>query len=284
MNAARKFGFENAVSDVEKIFNSQEINTVFIATRHNTHAEMVIGALHAGKHVFVEKPLALTSEELDKVSKALNENGALLFVGFNRRFSKAAMTVSRYFEGLSEPKLLNFRINAGEIASDHWIQQEEIGGGRIVGEICHFIDLMQFFTKADPVVVYAESLPGIGSKKKNDDNLAISIRFSDGSVGTLSYVSNGGKALPKEYLEISAGGKTAVINDFKTVSMFGETRSKVVKTPGKGHEEEISTFIDAVRGSLPSPLSFDSIYLTTRTTFKIKESLRTGKPVSILKK
>ncbi|MCH8233843.1 MAG: bi-domain-containing oxidoreductase [Bacteroidetes bacterium] len=280
-NILTKFGFKKAVSDTETIWNSNEVNTVFIATRHDSHARFVIEGLHAGKNIFVEKPLALNPDELDEITDVMRTNETILVTGFNRRFSHAAVLVQDFYRGLNEPKLMNFRINAGELPPDHWTRQENTGGGRIVGEICHFIDLMQFFSKAEPVRVYAESLPGTGTLKKNDDNISILIRFSDGSVGNIVYASNGSGELPKEYFEIFSGGKTAIIDDFKTVRLFSESTSKSIKTSGKGHKEEIQSFINAIKNGKPSPISFRSIYLTTQATFKIKDSLATGLPQSM---
>ena len=278
-SVAKKFGFAKAVSDPASIFDSPDVNVVFIATRHDTHAELASQALRAGKHVFVEKPIALNSEQLRTVVEAYKDSGQLLVVGFNRRFSEAASLVVDFFKDLSEPKSMNFRVNAGHIPSEHWTQQEEIGGGRIVGEVCHFVDLMQFITNSDPVSVYAESIPGSGPHQKNDDNVAITIRFNDGSVGVISYISSGGKSLPKERLEVAAGGKTAVIDDFRKVHFYSETGSKTKSTSGKGHKQEVDEFLDAVCGRSKLSLDFTSIVTTTQVTFAIKESLGTGRAV-----
>jgi len=276
-NVAEKFGFKRTISDTEKIWNSPEINTVFICTRHDTHAQYTVDSLKSGKNVFVEKPLALNMEELEEIVKVYNSTNSILFVGFNRRFSTSASIVKDFFKNLHEPKLMNFRINSGDLPNDHWIQQDEIGGGRIIGEICHFIDLMQHFCDSMPVQVYAESLPGKGPNR-NDDKIAIVLKFSDGSLGNIMYVSNGSPMLPKEYIEIFAGAKTAIIDDFKIVKLLGGTSSKKIKTSGKGHKEEIRAFLSAITDGQPSPIPFQSILLTTNTTFAIKDSLATGLP------
>jgi len=275
-NIASKFGFQNAVSNQDEIWSNKNINTVFIATRHNSHASLVKKGLESGKHVFVEKPLAMNYEELKDISEVVKNNSELsLLVGYNRRFSKAAAISKGFFKNLSGPKMMNFRVNAGQIPPDSWIQQEDIGGGRIIGEICHFIDLMQFFTGADPIQVYAGCLPG-DEILKNDDNITVTIRFSDDSVGTIFYVSNGGKSLPKEWLEVYAGGKTAIIDDFKSVKLYGESSFDTEKVSGKGHAEEIDSFIQSIKKGRQSPITFKSIYLTTLATFKIKDALATG--------
>ncbi len=277
-NIAGKFGFLNAVSSPDEIWSDKDINTIFIATRHDSHASLVKNGLEAGKHVFVEKPLAMNYSELEGIAEAVNANPELgILVGFNRRFSKAAAITKGFFKNFSGPKMMNFRVNAGEIPPDNWIQQEEIGGGRIIGEICHFIDLMQFFCDAAPVMVFAESLSG-NEMQKNDDNITVTIRFSDGSAGTIFYVSNGGKTLPKEWLEVYAGGKTAIIDDFKSVKLFSESSYKTEKVSGKGHAEEVGAFIQSIKKGKQMPIPFNSMYLTTMATFKIKDALATGLP------
>ena len=280
-HVAEKFGFSNAESDIENILKDDSCNTVFVATLHNTHANYATEALRTGKHVFVEKPLALNYSELEEVSNTYEKSSSLLMVGFNRRFSKAATEVQLFFNGYEGPMAFNFRVNAGALPPEHWSQNPEIGGGRIIGEICHFIDLMQFFANALPKTIYAQTLPGTSEAVTNSDNVAITITFTDGSVGNLSYFANGDKGLPKEYLEVFGGGKTAVINDFKTVKLYGGSKSKTVKAMGKGQKEEVQAFLNAIQNGLDSPIPFESIYSTTLATFKIQDSLATGLPQNI---
>lgn len=280
-HVASKFGFAKAESDAENVINDKECNTVFVATRHNTHANYAAEVLNTTKHVFVEKPLAMTGAELEQVSKAYEKTDSLLMVGFNRRFSKAASKAKQHFSGFDGPLAFNFRINAGYIPPEHWTQNTEIGGGRIVGEACHFIDLMQFFANSLPKTVFAQSLPGTSEADTNSDNVAITITFENGSVGNLTYLANGGKALPKEHLEVFGGGKTAVINDFKSVTLYGNNSSKIIKAQGKGQKEEVASFLNAIKMGSKSPISFQSIYSTTLATFKILDSLATGLPQNI---
>lgn len=280
-HVASKFGFSQAVADVSEILQNEACNTVFVATRHNTHANYAIEAIKSQKHVFVEKPLALNSAELDSVTKAIKDTKSLLMVGFNRRFSKAAKEAKAFFKGYDGPIAFNFRVNAGALPAEHWSQNPEIGGGRIIGEVCHFIDLMQFFANALPSTVFAQSLPGMSESITNTDNVAITIGFEDGSVGNLTYLANGDKALSKEHLEIFGGGKTAVINDFKSVTLYGGGKSKTIKALGKGQKEEVEAFLNAINVGSSAPISFDSIYATTLATFKIIDSLATGLPQTI---
>ncbi len=280
-NVAQKFGFNKASSDPADILTDKDINTVFIATQHDTHARYVIESLKQGKKVFVEKPLALNSEELDNVIKVYESlDSPALLVGFNRRFAEVCIKTREEFRNIGEPLVMNFRVNAGFIPKDHWTQTKA-GGGRIVGEICHFIDLMQFFTGSEPVKVFAECIDTESEKIKNDDNIVINIKFSDGSVGSLVYTANGDKALAKEYFEVFGGNSVMIIDDFKQGILYRNNQKKVIKNTGKGHKQEIETFMKVVATGEAMPISFRSICLTTVTTFKIQESLTTGLPQEI---
>ena len=280
-HVSSKFDFETASHESEEVMTSSEINTVFIATQHNTHAKYATEALLNGKNVFVEKPLAMNEEELKQVEIALNKSEGKLLVGFNRRFSQAAEAIKNQFGNTNDPLAFNFRINAGEIPQDHWTQIEELGGGRIIGEICHFVDLMAFFANSSVKAVYAQSLPSLGSEKKNDDNIVITLNFDNGSVGSINYFSNGDKSVPKEHLEVYGSGKSAIIHDFRNVTLHQNSSKKKVVCSGKGQKEEVELFIKSIQDGSPSPISIESIINTTRTTFKILDSLSTGLPQTI---
>ncbi|HEX6848047.1 MAG TPA: bi-domain-containing oxidoreductase [Chitinophagaceae bacterium] len=280
-NVANKFGFSKASSNANDILNDEVINTVFIATPHNLHATFVLAALKAGKNVFVEKPLAMNYDELEELKKYYEVEGGNLMTGFNRRFSPIATELKKLFNDLHEPLLMNYRVNAGFIPKDHWTQKENIGGGRIIGEICHFIDLMQFFTGSLPERIFAQCINSPNNKIKNDDNVSIVLKFRDGSVGNIIYSANGDKALPKERMEIFGGNKIGVINDFKGGEFYNGNKLKTLKEEGKGHKEEISAFFDALSKGGVMPLEFESMYYTTKTTFKIIDSLHTNLPQSI---
>ena len=280
-NVADKFGFNTTSSNSEDIINNSSINTVFIATPHNSHARYTIDALKENKNVFVEKPLAMTIDELKDVEEAYKKSSGKLMVGFNRRFAEVSKTIKQTFENLAEPLCINIRINAGFIPKEHWTQNPELGGGRVIGEICHFIDLMQYFTNSEPVKVYAECINTTNQKIKTDDNIAIVLKFKDGSVGNLSYLANGDKSLPKELIEVFGGGKIARIHDFRFGEIHQSNKIKKIKSPSKGHKQEVYEYIEAIKQGTNSPISFESIKFTTLTTFKIIDSLNTGLPQSI---
>jgi predicted dehydrogenase/threonine dehydrogenase-like Zn-dependent dehydrogenase len=280
-NVLDKFKFNFCSTDSNDILNKKEINTVFIATPHSSHAELVIKALEAGKTVFTEKPLAINSEQLNSVIEAKVKYNQILMVGFNRRFAPVSERIKNEFKNISEPLVVNIRVNAGLISKDHWIQQSEIGGGRIVGEMCHFIDLMQYFTDSEPVKVFAESISTVNNKITPEDNIAIVVKFSNGSVGNLTYLANGDKSMPKENIEVFGAGKIGVINDFKSGTLFRGNKIIKLKSNGKGHKEEVEAFLSIARDGKESPISFRSICLTTLTTFKILDSLFTGLPQNI---
>lgn len=280
-NVCDKFGFNFCSSDSADVLKKDSINTVFIATPHSSHSDLVIKAINANKSVFVEKPLAISREQLDEVIEAYSRSDKPLMVGFNRRFAAISKTIKNEFRNVGEPLVVNIRINAGLIPRNHWTQQPEIGGGRIVGEICHFIDLMQFFTDGEPVKVFAESVSTDNIKITSEDNISIIVKFSNGSVGNLVYIANGDKAMPKERIEVSGGGNIGVINDFRDGLFFRNGKINKLKSSGKGHKEEINEFLSAVKEGKDSPISFKSICLTTLTTFKILDSLTTALPQEV---
>ena len=280
-NVADKFKFNFCSTDVNDILSKKAINTVFIATPHSSHSSLVIEALKANKNVFVEKPLAINMDQLTSIMNAKAKHPYSLMVGFNRRFATISQRIKEEFKNADAPFVINVRVNAGMISKDHWTQQTEIGGGRIIGEMCHFIDLMQYFTDAEPIKVFSESITTGNYKIKPDDNIAIIVKFNDGSIGNLIYTANGDKSLPKEYIEVFCGGKVGVINDFKDGSIHKNGNVTKIKSQGKGHKEEVHAFLNSLRDGKETPISFRSICLTTITTFKILDSLYTGLPQEI---
>ena len=280
-NVGEKFGFRNYSTNAEDIFADPAINTVFIATRHNTHGELAATALEAGKNVFVEKPLALHADELVRILEAASQRDACrLMVGYNRRFSPLACEAKQIFDRLAGPLLINYRINAGFLPKDHWTQTEQ-GGGRILGEVCHFVDLMQFLTGSAPVEVFALSASANNTQIPDHDNVSISLRFQNGSVGQIIYLACGDKILSKERLEIFGGEQSFVIDDFKVGEHYAAGSRRNLKVPGKGHAEEVSAFLEAVREGYPSPISLHSLAMTTATTLAILDSLYTGLPQTV---
>ncbi|MFH0990987.1 MAG: bi-domain-containing oxidoreductase [bacterium] len=287
-NVAQGCGFRYATTDPKTVIEDENVKAVFIATRHNLHARYTIDALKAGKHVFVEKPLALNEQELKHIqdaylSSSQTPQAPLVMVGFNRRFAPHVRQVKRFFEHIVGPYVIQYRINAGFIPSTHWTRDPVEGGGRIIGEVCHFIDLMQFFTGAYPIKIFAEALLPEKGGVLDDDSVLITLKFADGSIGTISYMANGDSSLPKERIEISSTGRSAIIENFQVLSLFqkGKRRDFKLKTIDKGHRDEIFAFLQAIENGAPSPISMESLFRTTLSTFKVIESLQSGVPVTL---
>lgn len=281
-HVAKKYGFQFCATDNEEIFNDKDINAVVIATRHNLHAELSIRALGSGKHVFVEKPLATSEEELARLVEAVRNSDKLLMVGFNRRFAPLALEAKKVFAQRSGPLSMIYRVNAGAVPPDHWTQDIEEGGGRVIGEVCHFVDLLQFFCGARPEAVYA--LPaGTGDGSVPEDNLSITIRFEDGSIGTIAYFSTGDKAIPKEYIEIYGEGKTFIIEDFRRAKFAsgGDVRVIRGRVQDKGQRAELLAFAEAVLGRRPAPIPFEELVYTTLATFRILDSMRERREIPV---
>jgi len=278
-DAGARLGFRRAVGSIGDLLNDDETHAVVVATRHDTHADSVLRCLRAGKPVFVEKPLCLTLDELREIRQRQLESGTLIQTGFNRRFSKAAAAV-RAFIGEDHPPLtMMYRISAGHVPKDHWTQTGE-GGGRIIGEACHFIDLLQFICGANPVTVFAQSIDTADESIVTSDNTVISIKFEDGSVGSIGYFSGGGKSMPKERFEVFGGGRSALIDNYNSVSMFDKSGKLTKHVRGKGHSEEMRAFVTALRTGIPA-IPISSQIATTLASFAVLESIRTGRPAAV---
>ena len=282
----KKFGFENNSTDVESVFNDSEINVVVITTRHNTHADFIIKALRAGKHVFVEKPLCISQEEMESIIAVYSETsqqfaGQILMTGFNRRFSPCTQAIKKQLASRREPLCATLTVNAGQIPLDHWTQNPHIGGGRIIGEGCHFIDLMRFMVGSPIEKVYAATTAG--HPLTNSDKVSLTMSFQDGSLGIINYFANGSKDYPKERMEVFCEAKTWVLDNFKTVQAYGcgPGAGLKLRSQDKGHCEEVRQFLAAVKDGRPSPIPFAEIVEVTQAVFSVLESVRTGLPVSI---
>jgi len=261
---AEKFGFEFCCSSEKEILENPDINTIFVATRHNTHADYVTKALSAGKHVYVEKPLCLTAAELQAISAAYHAQASLLMVGFNRRFAPLAIELKKAVGSDSGPVSMLYRINAGSIPADSWIHDPDVGGGRIIGEVCHFVDFMVFMCGALPTSVDAISL---GDPQHLNDTLTVNLMFADGSIGTIAYFANGGKSLPKEYVEVHRGGVTGVLDDFKRLDVYAGRHSKRrLLNQDKGQANMVRTFLDCVKNGSSAPIPWEEIDAVTKTT------------------
>jgi predicted dehydrogenase/threonine dehydrogenase-like Zn-dependent dehydrogenase len=277
-DVGKRFGFAYAVSSADEVLDDADVNLIVVGTRHDLHAELARKALERNKHVFVEKPLALNDEQLDSVLRAAGNSTGRLMVGFNRRFSPLAQRAKEFFEGRDTPLSMLYRVNAGRIPKDHWTQNADEGGGRIVGEVCHFIDLMQFFTGVPPVSVFAESIGAKSSKIVDADSLFITLRFADGSSGAVAYLSEGDKGLPKERLEIFGAGRVFVLDDFRRATLYKDGREEqvVLKAQDKGQQAQVHEVCKGI-----APISLGELEATTRATFRVLDSLRERRPFEI---
>jgi len=287
-SVAQNFGFQFASTNPKDVMDHEDIGTVFIATRHNLHVQYTIEALNRGKNVFVEKPLAVNDRELAELvsayqASARSKKRSLLMVGFNRNFAPVTKSAKAFFAESTGPFVISYRINAGSLPLSHWTRDPIEGGGRIVGEVCHFIAFLQHFIAARPDRVFAESISIPGATNTDDDSTVISLRFGDGSVGTITYLANADSSVPKEYIELSSTGRTAIIDNFQHLRLYrnGKVVESGSKTIQKGHREEIDAFLTAVRDGKESPIRFESLVATTRITFKILEALRSGTPIRL---
>jgi len=276
---ADKFGFERCSTEATAILTDPNADAVVIATRHNLHAHQVVAALDAGKHVFVEKPLALTPEELDVVLAAHGRAGRVLLVGYNRRFSPLACELAGFLQGRRSPLVMNYRVNAGPIPPESWIHDPAIGGGRIIGEVCHFIDLTAFLAGAPPVSVHAQGLAP-GSGVRSDDNVLITVGFSDGSLCSIAYVASSDTSAGKERLEVMGAGSFAILDDFRLLDLRRGGKQRVIRKfiQDKGHRAEMQAFVEAVRRGRESPIDIEMIAAVSRATFAAVDALRDGLP------
>ena len=279
-DVGKRFGFAYAVSSADEVLDDADINLVVVGTRNDLHAELARKALERDKHVFVEKPLALDDEQLESVLDAAAGSNGKLMVGFNRRFSSLAQRAKDFFAGRETPLSILYRVNAGRIPKEHWTQDAQEGGGRIVGEVCHFVDLMQFFTGAPPVFVFAESVSAKSSKIVDADSVFITVRFADGSNGSVAYLSEGDKGLAKERVEIFGAGKVFVLDDFRRATLYKDGREEQVtsKAQDKGQQAQVRQVCASVLEGGPAPITIDELAATSRATFRVLDSLRERQP------
>ncbi len=281
-HAAERFGFEYCTSDAGEVLHDPEIDLVFILTRHGSHAPLAAEALKAGKHVFVEKPLALTVEQLQEVIKAFQTSDRLLMVGLNRRFAPTTRWVKDRFQEIGEPLVVHCTVNAGALPPDSWVYDPEEGGGRILGEVCHFVDLIQYLTGSLPERVYAETLRSPGYHPT--DNVVITLKMKNGAVGSISYVAGGDKRYPRERVEVFGGGAVGVIENFKAASFTYRGRTKRIRhwlAVDRGHRGEVEALMKSLSEGGPAPVAFEDYVYTTLATLAIEESLKSGTPVVV---
>ncbi|MDH5523635.1 MAG: bi-domain-containing oxidoreductase [Desulfobulbaceae bacterium] len=274
VHAGQKFGFEETTTNIDSIFNDRHLNIVVITTRHDSHARLICQSLAAGKHVFVEKPLCLTLKELTEIETQYSvvckqqSNPSLLMVGFNRRFSPHVQRMKQLLAGLPGPKAIVMTVNAGAIPAQHWTQDKEVGGGRIIGEACHFIDLLRFLAEA-PIVNWQKSM----MDSTTADTMTIHLTFADGSVGSVHYFANGSKSFPKERLEVFAGGRVLQLDNFRKLRGFGWPgfRKMNLWRQDKGQKACVTAFVKAVEQGSESPIPFAEVVEVSRVAIEVSQ-------------
>jgi polar amino acid transport system substrate-binding protein len=277
VDAARKFGFAEAASDASAVIKDDRVGVIFIATRHNLHGPLARMALEAGKHVYTEKPLAVSPEHLADLLPVARSAGRVLQVGFNRRFSPLAAALRQVLAGASGPVQVTYRVNAGPLPKEHWLLDPVLGGGRMIGEGCHFIDLIQFLTGEAPARVTAARF--------GEDSRGVTtvlLEMSAGSVGALVYQANAPARVPKERVEAFADGRGGIVHDWRSVELYEGRNARTIKSKGqaKGYAEEIGAFLEAVRTGRPA-ISLESQALTTAATFAVLRSIAERRPVEV---
>ncbi len=275
--AARKYGIEKSTTDIEQILADDEVKALVVTTRNNTHARFIIEGLRRGKHVFVEKPLCLNAAELADIEAVVQsfptDQAPVLMVGYNRRFAPLVQPIKQFLSQRTAPLSLSFTCNAGHLPADDWNHDPEVGGGRILAEACHFMDLMQFLTGA--------AITGVAAMKQQlegpdlEDNVVLSLTFSDGSIGNINYFAGGHKSFPKERLEVFTGGGVISLNNFRELRGYG-IRGFANRKSGldKGHQAEFQAFSAAIRGESPAPIPFKQLVNTSRASFAAQTAMR----------
>lgn len=268
---AEKFGFEKCTSQIEDILTDDSINTVFVATQHDSHGTFVQQCLEADKHVYVEKPVCLTEIELASIESIYEHSSRQLMVGFNRRFAPLAVDLKSKLS--NAPMSMIYRINAGAIPASSWIQDSEMGGGRVIGEACHFIDFLSFLCGANVQTVHANALP---DPYGLNDTVCINLKFANGSIGTVCYFANGNKSLPKEHVEVFQAGQCLILRDFKQLEVHvgGKSAKSKSFSQDKGQARMLKEFLQSLKMGGENLIPFEDLVNTARTTFAVQQSLR----------
>jgi predicted dehydrogenase len=280
--AMRELGFARVAPSAAAVIGDENVDAVIVATRHGAHAELSVKALEAGKHVFCEKPLALTLEELEAVLIAAADAPGILAVGFNRRFSPLLGTLRDFLGGAADHLAASYRISAGRIEAGHWLHDLDEGGGRILGEICHFVDSLRFLAGSDIELVQATGYGAQFAPIQARDSVGANLTFANGSIGTVLYVADGSPAVPKERLEAYSADRTGILDDYRKLELLGPKRKRNVRSRrrDKGHDQEVNAFVRAVgRGEPPMPL--EEVANVSLATLAIVESMRTAHPVRL---
>ena len=270
VNAGCKFGFEEATTDTDRLFADAETNAIIVTTRHDSHARLVEQALQAGKHVFIEKPLCLTLDELAEIESRVASIASppIVMVGFNRRFAPQVQRMKQLLSGATGPKAFVMTVNAGALPADHWTQDKNVGGGRIVGEACHFIDLLRYLAAA-PISDHQRT----AMDSATQDTVTLQLSFADGSIGTIHYFANGSKVFPKERLEVFAAGRVLQLDNFRKLTGFGWPGFSKMNLwqQDKGQKPCAKAFVDAIEGRGPPPIPFEEVIEVSRVTIELAE-------------
>ena len=276
-----KTGFAEASTDLNAMLQHPEINTIAIVTRHNSHASMVEKVLAAGKHVFVEKPLALHVDEIDRIEQLYQQQSTTdrysrVMVGFNRRFAPQVQKIKALLDTVKEPKSFIMTMNAGAIPAEHWTQDLQIGGGRIIGEACHFIDLMRFLAGSKIVSIQARRMGETDAVQVLEDKASMTFGFEDGSFGTIFYLANGASSFPKERIEVFTAGRVLQLDNFRKLKGFGWPGFNKMNLwrQDKGQEACAAAFVESIRQGQPTPIPADEIFEVARVTLQVAEILR----------
>ena len=286
----KKYHFHYVTSDAEQVLEDKEIDLILILTRHHLHAQQTAAALRAGKHVFCEKPLAICEADLNLIREALGltsgqgevsqtaKEAPLLMVGFNRRFAPFIQKLKKFMTPRHQPAMIHYRINAGYIPRSHWVQDAHQGGGRLIGEVCHFVDTMVYLLDTLPDKVWVKSLPD--EQWYCEDNLVLNFSFADGSIGVITYLANGDKAFPKERLEVFWGGKVALMDDFRRLELVHDGKRHIDRSwlrQDKGHAAEMRAFLRAITQSGTPPISYLHLLGVSQATLTAQHALHSGK-------
>ncbi len=296
-SGASKFGFIHNTNDLDTVWNRDDIDTVFITTRHNNHGHFVKTAVEHGKNAFVEKPLTLSEIELDEIIALMSEKGASkerpdgprVMVGFNRRFAPLVQQMKTMLSGRTQPVTAIYMANAGDLPPDHWTQDPKVGGGRILGEACHFIDLLAYLVGSPITAVSAVQMGDAPGVLMTEDKMSITLEFADGSHGTVHYFANGSKSFPKERIEVFSEGRILQMDNFRKLNTSGfaggESMVAKLKALGKGqdkgHETGFLSFVESIRSGKPSPIAFDEIVNATRASFAAVKAAKEGRRVEV---
>jgi len=284
-----QFKFDYCTGKADQIIADERVNTVLVATRHNLHGPFVADALKAGRHVFVEKPLCLNVDELRSIVQALapstprplESSNPVLFVGFNRRFAPYVQSARTFLNAQAGPLVATYTINAGMIPKDSWIQDPVEGGGRVVGEVCHFVDTLRYLNGAAVQTVYANCVQWDNPSQINRDSVSITLKYTNGAIGIITFHAGGHGDYPKERIELARGGTTIVIDDFRSMTIYGKKKETRKGTQDKGFDNEVEAFIGATKNGGSAPIPANELIETTLVTFAVEHSLNTGQPVDL---